>query len=170
MFTGASRGEAACPPMYGAAGNVAREGLRFRGGSRSWDGRGDGNVAREGERFRGDARSWDGRGDRNVAREGVCFRGGARSWDGRGDGNVAQEGALSPCAARPDKGRANPAHGVRRGLHRKLCARKCGVYPKHGPSVRPVRHFPSVSKTRRTGRGVVFLEGMPRGDAASISA
>ena len=105
MFTGASRRRRPAPHARRSR-DAAREGVRFQGGSRSWD----------------------GRGDRNVAREGVCFRGGSRSWDGRGDGNVAREGALSPCAARPDKGRANPAHGVRRGLPRRHATRRCGIY------------------------------------------
>ena len=37
--------------------------------------------------------------------------------------------AFSPCAARPDKGRANPPHRARRGLHRRHATQSYGIYP-----------------------------------------
>ena len=86
------------------------------------------NAAREGLRFRGDARSWNGRGDRNVAREGALSGRREVMRRARRRECCARGRVLSPCAARPDKGRANPAHGVRRGLHRRHATRRCGIY------------------------------------------
>ena len=52
--------------------------------------------------------------------------------------------------------------GLFRGLSRGLCARKCDVYPKHGPSSRGLTFSVCTPQTRRTGRGVVFVGGLAR--------
>ena len=202
MFTGASHGEAACPPMYGAAGNVAREGLRFRGDARSRNGRGDRNVAREGAlsgrrevmrrarrrecRARGCAFSLRGTAGQRPRKPGT--RGAAWSSSKACHAEMRHLSRHSP-STRPVRfsvcrrtghgggfpgGFPGASRGTFRGLfrdfsgglHRELGARKCDVYPKHGPSTAG-RTF---SVCHRTGRGVVFIEGMPRRNAASISA
>ena len=100
---------------------------------------------------------------------GAFPRGFTRAFPGLSRGLARGNAASIPNTARRHARTGSlrlPSHGAQHGLHRRLGARRCGVYPKHGPSTAG-RTF---SVCHRTGRGVVFIEGMPRGDAASISA